>query len=179
MIDVREEDAISEVGTGLGGTVIAFSFQGFASSPSAGIGAIPDAMITPSMYMASRAGQYAVGLNASPAWLNDLIPRLERLSILEAGWDGYRARPIERNPLLRAWNFIKQIAPHVRVPPAMVPTVSGGVALEWHRNGIEIEIEFAPNRTATVSFEDDEGHEYEGALDKWAPRVVSTLVNLV
>jgi len=41
--------------------------------------------------------------------------------------------------------------------PAIIPTVDGGVLLEWHRAGLEMEIEVEPTGEAYVMFQTAEG----------------------
>lgn len=97
------------------------------------------------------------------AWLDDVAARIIRLSALAPGWDGHRARSIDRETLLQTWRFIERIAEVVAIPPSVVPTVSGGVALEWHRDGLDLEIEFSGG-APTVSYEDADGIDVEGPL---------------
>lgn len=134
--------------------------------------------LTPSFTFPASAGAFAdarLYFRAEPshgplwpgrrrkAWLDDVAARVTRLSSLAPGWDGHRARSIDRQTLLQAWRFVEGIAEVVAIPPSVVPTVSGGVALEWHRDGLDLEIEFSGG-AASVSYEDTDGIEVEGPL---------------
>ena len=62
--------------------------------------------------------------------------------------------------------------------PALVPTVRGGLQLEWHRQGVDIEVEVDPNgsvswwaedrRTGEESEQNLAGHEEE--IRMWVRR---------
>ena len=49
-------------------------------------------------------------------------------------------------------------------PSSVNTTWAGGVAVEWHLGGIDLEIACQPNGTAGFSFEDDTGEEHEGPV---------------
>ncbi len=48
-------------------------------------------------------------------------------------------------------------------PPAVVPTWNGGVQVEWHRNGIDLEIEVDPEGEIEYFFKSPD-EEYEGRI---------------
>ena len=65
-----------------------------------------------------------------------------RLHELKAGWDSYGAPAIAPEAVAAAQGF------------DVVPTSAGGVQLEWHRHGCDLEIEWGPDGTVvSVSFE--------------------------
>lgn len=47
-------------------------------------------------------------------------------------------------------------------PSSVNTTWPGGVAVEWHIGGVDLEIACQPDGTAEFSFEDRHGEEYEG-----------------
>ena len=47
-------------------------------------------------------------------------------------------------------------------PSSVNTTWNGGVAVEWHIGGMDLEITCLPNGTTEYSFEDRTGEEYEG-----------------
>ncbi len=59
----------------------------------------------------------------------------EKLRSLDSGWDSYGAPPIDP----RAIDSVEKMY--------VVPCSSGGVQLEVHRDGWDIEIEFRPDGT--------------------------------
>ena len=56
---------------------------------------------------------------------------------LGAGWDSYGAMPIDQRAIEAVQRF-------VTVAGCAVPLSDGGVQLEWHVDGWDIEIEFTP-----------------------------------
>ncbi len=141
---------------------ISFGLEGL--TPSMALPPSPSALVDDRLYFgAEAAGPVYWPGRRRKAWVEEIAGRITRLSALSPGWDGQRARPIDRQTLLQVWRFVEGIADVVVIPPSMVPTVSGGVALEWHRNGVDLEIDFSGG-TPTVSYEDTDGIEAEGPL---------------
>ena len=62
--------------------------------------------------------------------------------------------------------------------PSIVPTVRGGLQLEWHQTQIDLEVEITPHGTIHLAYENfAEGREWEGDLGSdLAPPVVDPLV---
>lgn len=59
---------------------------------------------------------------------------------LKAGWDGYSAKPIDPRCIDRAAVLWGQVSGDWQV----VPCADGGVQLEQHRDGLDIEITVSP-----------------------------------
>ncbi|HEX3130798.1 MAG TPA: hypothetical protein VH394_25915 [Thermoanaerobaculia bacterium] len=108
--------------------------------------------------------------------LNDAFKEAERviagLLKMPAGWDSYGAKPIDRQRAAAAryvvWMSIASGAP----PPAIVPTSDGGIQLEWHRCGVDLEIRAVAETLLEISFEDlESGEIYEDEMigADWAP----------
>jgi hypothetical protein len=90
----------------------------------------------------------------TPTWAEPTLRALGRLLHLLPGWDSHRARPID---LAVAWAVVPLLNEVMRdetPPPAVVPTNRGGVQLEWHEKGIDLEVELIDARRVVVSFED-------------------------
>ena len=100
---------------------------------------------------------------------------------LPNGWNSYNARPVSEEAARHAITFLVQAAsaiPNIAAP-AVVPTVRGGLQLEWHRQGIDFEVEFGPGGPASWCAEDRTtgktleepivGHE--DAVREWLNRV--------
>ena len=74
---------------------------------------------------------------------------MSNLKNLELNWDSYGAPPIDS----RIIDAAVRIAELLRNPPAIVPTSSGGVQLEWHALGIDFEIEITTPMSAEASID--------------------------
>lgn len=95
--------------------------------------------------------------------IESIIDKLTKLSNLRPNWDTYGAPAVSEYALERAAGFALHFISTRRVPiPDIVPTPSGGIQFEWHRNSVDLEIEFGASSEIEVLFEDlvsDESHE--------------------
>ena len=66
---------------------------------------------------------------------------------LEENWDSYGARTISQKEIDAA---ILALLDTSGIPPQVVPTIGGGVQLEWHEFGCDIEIEFDADGRAEI-----------------------------
>lgn len=75
-------------------------------------------------------------------WVRDLVPKLRELTRLEPNWDSYDA--VAPNPALLGQVLLTLDAAGKAgvVSPNLVPTIEGGVQLEWYLSPRELEIEF-------------------------------------
>jgi hypothetical protein len=67
---------------------------------------------------------------------------------LRQGWDGYRARALATEAVNGAIELMFTIADELSVPPQLFPLPDGGIQLEWHAAGEDIEIEVDAAGTA-------------------------------
>lgn len=91
---------------------------------------------------------YVVPVNVGRAVLEALMPVIQRaaeLAALPRGWNSYDARPVSAKALHGAIEFLLEYAAPDVDRPALVPTVRGGLQLEWHNNGLDVEVEVAPD----------------------------------
>jgi hypothetical protein len=117
--------------------------------------------------------------SANFSWLPEAAARIELLSALRPGWDGNDALPVDRRALARSWDLIQVLVTNVPIPPSIVPTAAGGLALEWHRPGLDLEIEMLPGRESVfVSYEEVGGPDIEGPLSAHLVAVANALVRL-
>jgi hypothetical protein len=90
-----------------------------------------------------------------PAWARELIHRICALGQLSENWDSYGARRIDPRCAMVAINLILSATGPATPTPAIVPTSRGGIQLEWHRNGVDLEIEILSESRLHVSLEDE------------------------
>ena len=101
----------------------------------------------------------AFSINRTPIWLVSTSDRVIELVRLPLGWDGHDGRPANFDVADFAVQFLLQTLELDGPAPLVVPLSYGGLQLEWHERGIDLEIEVeAPNRIF-VSFEDRESGE--------------------
>lgn len=118
---------------------------------------------------------------APPDPIVNVIRKASELVHLPTGWNSYGAKPVANEAVEAAITFLVEAIPASRnvVAPAVVPTVRGGLQLEWHRRGVDLEIEFGPDASGSWYAEDRETEETverpllneDVALLQWLGRV--------
>ena len=90
----------------------------------------------------------------SPAWVEPTVQSLGKLLQLEPDWDTYGGSPIDPRCVVAALRLAFDIFPDEMPVPSVVPTSRGGLQLEWHTRGVDLEVEFlSPTRVCGL-FED-------------------------
>ena len=113
--------------------------------------------------------------------LDVLMPVIERMAELVAlprGWDSRNASPVSDTALRRAIEFLLEYVADGIDGPVVVPTVRGGLQLEWHNNGVDVEVEVAPDGHVSCLAEDRLSEEpvevslagNEGRIRRWLKR---------
>lgn len=77
----------------------------------------------------------------APAWTEELARQLAAFLDLETGWDSYCATAPRLDAVAAAYELVMMLASIQTPPPQAVPTIRGGVQLEWHDRGIDLEVE--------------------------------------
>lgn len=81
--------------------------------------------------------------------------RIALIGLLPANWDGYGAPRIEERALFLARSLAEVITAH---PPQVVAGGSGSVQLEWHQNGLDVELCVSPDgKSVSAYIGDSEG----------------------
>ena len=98
---------------------------------------------------------------------------------LQEGWNSYSAKPIRHGNAVRAVEVLFELLGSRTPPPIVVPTVRGGIQLEWHTKGVDIEVYissptdvsfFAEHLQSNESTEEPlANHEHE--LKSWLERI--------
>lgn len=100
-----------------------------------------------------------------PSWLLQTTKALVGLLWLPPDWDSYGALPIEPGHVVGALELLTEIMQDDTSTPTVVPTCRGGVQLEWHTRGIDLEIEVLSRHRFHASFEDSTiGNQWEREL---------------
>jgi hypothetical protein len=77
-----------------------------------------------------------------PAWFDPLMQGFIDLLTLPPDWNSYGAGAIDEGIVLDAMNFISGLLGPASPAPRIVPLSGGGLQLEWHRKGIDLEVVF-------------------------------------
>ncbi len=110
---------------------------------------------------------------ALPASVLSVVRDLQRLIPLRDDWDSYGARPLRFDAVVGALEVLLSVLLDETPAPIVVPTIGGGVQLEWHRNGVDLEIDVISQQKCRVYFSDSR------AGTDWEDTVTSDLTSLV
>lgn len=123
--------------------------------PDAGrLGAVLQ-LADPKIESAGRASQV-------DPWVEDTIDRLGELAELAPGWDGHGGDTPQPAYIIEAITFLATVMRPETPAPSIVPTSDGGLQLEWHRAGLDVEILFSPEEDNPLYIhERASGHERE------------------
>lgn len=91
---------------------------------------------------------------ASRPWLESVERQIAELRRLPFGWDAFGAGPLRHDVLWFALSLLDTVMSDDTPPPHVTPMSHEGIMLEWHRNGIDIEIEIERPGEAHVAYED-------------------------
>ena len=89
-----------------------------------------------------------------PAWVEPTVQSLEQLLQLEPNWDTYGGSPIAPGCVVAALKLVFDILRDDTPAPSVVPTSRGGLQLEWHTRGVDLEVEFLSATRVCGLFED-------------------------
>lgn len=84
-----------------------------------------------------------VSLDASrePAWLPDVVEKINSLLALPENWDSYGAERIKLDAALNTVKLLLSAMEEYTPLPAIVPVSSGNLQVEWHVFDRDLEIE--------------------------------------
>ena len=89
-------------------------------------------------------------------WLGELNDRLSELHSLPKGWDGYGGVPTTDSCLEFTKSILKRIYVQDLRAPYLFPGSDGSIQIEWHMEGLELEIHVLnDNRAFASRFERD------------------------
>jgi len=105
----------------------------------------------------SAASAHAAAMDMTveePPWKHPLVLDLARALELVEGWDSYSAPRVANKAVNLALHLLEVAAPRDAPTPTVVPTTEGGIQLEWHCAGIDLELEVSPVEPPQFSFRD-------------------------
>ena len=92
-----------------------------------------------------------------PSWLIPSIERAGQLLLLRHDWDQQIAPPIDSTLIRVAINRLDLFMSNFSPLPQSTPTQRSGVQLDWHEEGIDLEITLDPgDREGYVVFSDQQ-----------------------
>ena len=97
-------------------------------------------------------------------WVPWAFGRVNELLSLRDGWDSYGALAVRPESANQAVLFLQQHALGSLSAPSVVPMTDGGVQLEWHVGGVDLEIAFSRSEPGVYIHDLRSGHELESPL---------------
>ena len=98
---------------------------------------------------------------AEPRWLVPTVCALTRILDLPEGWNSYGAPRIQARAANTALDLLGSSAQDDSPAPIVVPTADGGVQLEWHAWGLDIELDVSPSEAPQLFFRDRRSNEIQ------------------
>ncbi len=99
------------------------------------------------------------------AWYAPTLVAASTLLQLPDNWDQHGAMRVKPAIVQAAMTLLNAIMLDDTPAPSVVPTVRGGVQLEWHTRGIDLEIEFlSPSHVQGLFDDQREGISWEKDL---------------
>ena len=89
-----------------------------------------------------------------PSWLYPILKQIKSLDQLPPDWDSYGGAALTFEAALASLDFLTRYLPEPAVEPSIVPSSTGGLQLEWHRNAGDMEVTFSPDGSFTAFFSD-------------------------
>lgn len=102
----------------------------------------------------------------TPVGLMPVIDRLFELLELPHGWNSYNAKPVSKENAKVAVGILGRVMSADTPAPIVVPMVRGGVQLEWHTGGIDLEISIYSPDEIIICVEDAGGESMDGRFDE-------------
>jgi hypothetical protein len=113
-----------------------------------------------------RGGEFVVAIpDVPPGWVLPVVNAIGRLLSLPPNWDSYGAPPVDPKHVDAALKLLADVMRDDTPPPAVVPTSRGGVQIEWHTKGVDLEVELVtPTRLQGICEDHRTGVAWESDL---------------
>jgi hypothetical protein len=123
-------------------------------------------------------GEVRKAPSTTPSYVRTIRTLIELLE-LPGGWNSYNARPIRKENVTFAVDLLARLMREDTPAPHVVPKVRGGVQLEWHTRGLNVEIDIESPKDVCFFAEDlskaqeplQEEHLDENVLSQWIERL--------
>jgi len=117
---------------------------------------------------------------ALPEWFVPSLRRCAPLLVLPFDWNRGGAPPVEAGAIQLAMDALWCFMADRSSIPQWTPTAAGGVQLDWHEKGIDLEIEFPPSAAeGYVVFSDNRDREadWDGPISRYQAQLQSIFKN--
>jgi hypothetical protein len=114
-----------------------------------------------------------------PDWLYTVLQQVQSVAALPPNWDSYGGEALTFEAALASLGFLADQLKESAVPPSIVPSSTGGLQLEWHRRGCDLEITFGPAGAFSASFENSKEGSWEMTEESIEPDRLAAAVERV
>jgi hypothetical protein len=135
--------------------------------------------VSSAMAFHGRDARTSLAAPVAPTWLMPTMRSLRDLLQLHRNWDGYGANEVQEHIAQKAFWLLVEVMENDSPAPGVVPLSDGGIQLEWHRHGQNLEIEFpvaAP--PSFFYYEDGSELENEGQVSRSYDHIQKYLLHL-
>lgn len=138
--------------------------------------------VLPRVVIRKRGPELVVEVHANRPMSSTFLKSVEAvvdLLSLPRGWNSYSAKPIEHQNARQAIRLLADFLRPDTPPPSVVPTVRGGIQLEWHTRGANVEIYIeSPSDASFFAEETESGRSSDVPLSGHEPELRSWLQRL-
>jgi hypothetical protein len=117
-------------------------------------------------------------VSAPLAWYAPTLAAAASLLQLPDNWDQHGASQVKPAIVQAAMTLLNSIMLDETPAPSVVPTVRGGIQLEWHTRRVDLEIEFISPDRMQVLFEGSDGVSWEKELTSNLAPLRDAMANL-
>lgn len=90
----------------------------------------------------------------TPDWVSEVASKFASIMRLSENWDSYGGKVVTIDSIFTAINLLVAVMKQATPMPSIVPTPIGGIQLEWHKFGIDLEAEILPSGKYLLAYED-------------------------
>jgi len=107
-----------------------------------------------------RFGADTIILESVPGdWFLPMLEKICELGTLPPNWNSYRSKPIRTEAAVASISTLLNLLGPNDTPPSIVPTSRGGILLEWHENGIDLEVDVRSLSHVHLAYDDGDTQE--------------------
>ena len=99
-------------------------------------------------------------IQTTEEWIEAISDHLSELSMLQRGWDDESGLPIDPSLIETVFKFVSSdLVRDLKFKPEIVPTIDGGLTMEWHTDAVDLIIEPSTESEASLYYRDSESNE--------------------
>ncbi len=101
-----------------------------------------------------------------PVWIEPIVKQLGGLLSLQPNWDNDRAGAVKQSAIQNALDGLFAFMGDQSPIPQLTPTRDGGIQLDWHECGVDLEMAFEADSEGYAVFSDllDSSRDWDGPV---------------